>query len=95
MDRSTALAVFDALERTRSADDDPLTETKPPTFDVRLDAGTTERRSDGELARNYRVRVTPSKPIGTAEPDEWRYVLELCDEHGLSVDMQNSGVELS
>jgi hypothetical protein len=94
MDRSTALAVFNALERQRTADDDPLTETKPPTFDVRLDAGSHSTRE--ETGRTYRVRVTPAKAwTGFAEPDAWRYVLDLCDEHGLVLDVQNAGVELS
>lgn len=95
MELKTALALFEAFEATRSTDDDPTTKTKPPTFDVRLDAVSEERRSNGVIARSFRVRVASSKHWGPANPEEWRFVLEQVEEHGLFMDLQNNAVEIS
>jgi len=95
MDKATALSVFTALESQRSVDDEPQREYKPPTFDVRLDAGSAERRAvlDGGIERTYRLRLAPSK-WGPPTSDDWRYVLEIAEENGLTVDLQNSAMEM-
>lgn len=84
MDRNTAVEIWTRLEQER------LTELEgdPPTYDVRLDA--SHDRSSNE--RSYRVRVTSA--LGIGDRDEWLYVLETATEFEVSVDIQNSGLEL-
>jgi hypothetical protein len=88
MDLRTAVSVFQELESERYGDD---AEWQPPTFDVRLDAVTV--RSDD--SRGYRIRVTHGASTGGGvSQDDWRYVLDLAQRHGLEVDIQNAGMEL-
>lgn len=97
MDHSTAISVFNWLERQRFNDDgrwnadleDPDAGWNPPTYDVRLDASTS--RND---EREFRVRVTPGGSTGGIEPALWGEVLQLAAKYSLQVDIQNAGMEL-
>lgn len=97
MDKTVALDVFKQLEAQRASDDDPTNEVKPPTFDVRLDAGSHDGRRElggSSYARSWRIRVAESKAWG-ADTDDWRFVIELAEEHGLTIALQNNAMELT
>lgn len=83
MDRSKAVELWQRLESER------LTEFEgdPPTYAVRLDAGT-----DINDERDFRVRVTSA--LGLSNRDEWLYVMETATEFETEVTVQNSGIEL-
>lgn len=86
MDLSEALVVFKLLEAERFTEE----EGDPPKYDVRLDASTTRGMDGGD--RSFRIRVTATDYL--LDRDGWLYVLEVAGEHGLEVDVQNSGMEL-
>jgi hypothetical protein len=69
-------------------------EQKAPTFDVRLDAGSGTSRDHLTVYRTWRVFITAARPVGVAEPDAWRYVLEVAEENGASVMVENGGMDL-
>lgn len=92
MNLATGVAVFEALEKDRFAENNPGDEPFVcPVYDVRLIADTTRE----SMERSYMVRVTPGGAMGgTFDRDNWLYVLELAGEHELDVDLQNAGMEL-
>lgn len=102
MERTEAIATFTTLQSmTVKVEGDPDSEFVPdregweePLFDVRLDAGSEEDRSNGKVDRTWRIRVSYSK---TGWGDEYvlRKVIDVAEEAGLRVLMQNDGLELT
>jgi hypothetical protein len=93
MDRRTAITVFTALEEVREHEHPGEGQYNPPTYDVRLDAGS-DAPANELCPRSFRVRVTAGREAGGLDEDEWRFVLDLAKEHKLRVDVQNNGIEL-
>lgn len=93
MDLTTAQAIFGALEALRYEDPgyDDGRESDEPILNVRLDAYTN--RSDD--TRAYRVRVTLGGGITEVTAWAWQQVLNQAEPHGLSVAVQNDGIELT
>jgi hypothetical protein len=87
MELDVALRVFKDLEKARYMfDDEPF-----PRFSVRLDAG-----SDIDERRTYRLFIRRETAAGKDKAeDDFRFVLDLVQEHGLDVDVENAGFELS
>lgn len=91
LDLQTALAIFGVLEAHRYDAVDGEMDGIEPIFDVRLDA-TTNRNDE----REYRIRATPGA-IKTLTGETWQMVIDLArgvDDGWLTVDIQNSGMEL-
>ncbi len=91
MQQDPAFAVFVELQKPREVDNENFPEPYiVPRFDVRLDAFT-----DSEGERDYRVFVREGKEAYNLEQDDWRFVLDQAQEHGLKVSVENNGIELS
>ena len=87
MELATAVRVFTDLEKPRYEYEDALY----PRYDVRFDAN-----SDGEEARYYRLFIRHTAGVASEEAEQdWRYVLDLAQEHNLVVCIEDSGIELT
>jgi|GEM_PF-5517339 len=88
MTRKDAHALFEQIESQRYEAGDEMR----PTFNVRLDAGTS--RDDNSRFYKLFVRVD-----GAAKPqdarDHLRWVLERAREVGAQATLENAGIELS
>src|SRR3954470_14561607 len=96
MDRSTAEAIWRALEEARETE----YEGDPPTYDVRLDAASaSDDRTLGvppPRSRYYRVRVTGARGMGGMTRDAMQYVLDVARENDVEeVDVDNSALVLT
>jgi hypothetical protein len=88
MTREDAQALYDEIESQCSERGDELC----PTFNVRLDAGTTRET----CTRFYKLFV---RVDGAEKPDAVRdhlhWVLERARERGVTATLENAGIELS
>lgn len=83
------LLVFENLSTRMSVDPEP-DDSEPwtaPVYDVRLDAG-----SDNNEDRTYRLFVRMA--FGADPVPDFRYLLDIAEEHGLEVRFDNNGIEL-
>ena len=87
MDHDTAVRVFNALEKPRYLYEDEAY----PRMRVRLDA---DANVDEQRVFRLFVRRHPGAPFDDAQ-DDWRYVLDLVQEHGLSIEVENAGMALT
>lgn len=102
MRKGRALKLFEALEEFNVAvEGDPEAGDKvdregyeEPTFDVRLDASSTETH-DGIVERCWRIRVTWTRTQFVEDANaELKTVIELASSMGVEVRLDNSGLEL-
>lgn len=90
---------LEAAEVTIESDPDPQDgppETwQEPMFNVRLDAGTKAIVS--KVERTWRIRVTLSQSDYRTDEDNGRIrkILDLADENGVEVILENAGIVLS
>lgn len=85
MERDVALDLFSEFEKCRETEYGG----DPPTYSVRLDAAIDREKDQ----RYFRLRLDPSV---YAEPaDALLFVLEQAREHGLTVSLENSAIELT
>jgi hypothetical protein len=103
MDRQQAMNVMERLDIRVSWSDEEFEQcvreaeaegaeplANPHVFAVRLDARDDQR----DFERGYRVRVTPGE-YGDVGYDDWRAVIDLAEEFGCHIAVQNNGIELA
>lgn len=95
MEMDTALAIFRELEKQTEGWVDDLSDEgrTAPAYSVRLDAGLAGSEPSGEM-RYYTLFVKPW--VSCSNPrDRLLYVFELAMEHGVEVEVDNSGLRIT
>lgn len=101
MEKKDALALFRELEAAVTPiEADPNADYvldregwDEPTFEVRLDAGSSSD-SDDHVGRTWRIRVTHSS-TQFSEEYVMRQVFDLAETAGVHVSIANNGLELT
>ena len=95
MDLKAALAIFSALEEEKVGWVDDLTDEgrTGPKHTVRLDANYASSEEYPRESRYFSLFIRNTHLVD--EPiDAFRYILEVAEEHGAKIELDNSGLRL-